>query len=68
MSDPLWPVMKPRNGDEDAVREMNAKMILYHPALEPTRRKHNHLMHECHEIVQRNFSVAELFRRTLNQK
>lgn len=63
LSDPLWPVVKPRNGEADAIQEMNAKMVCFHPALERTRRADNKLLHAAHAVVQNDFSVAELFRR-----
>jgi len=67
MSDPLWPVMKPRNGSADAIEEMNARMMLFHPALETTRRKNHKVMHDAHDVVQKDVSVSELFRRIISQ-
>jgi hypothetical protein len=65
--DPLWPVMKPRNGDAEAVQEMNAKMVLFHPVLTQTRKDDHKLMHVSHKIVQRDVSITELFRRIISQ-
>lgn len=65
--DYLWPVMKPRNGSAEAIEEMNAKMVLFHPALDSTRRENHQVMHDAHDVVQADVSVSELFRRVLSQ-
>ena len=66
-NDQTWTVVKPRNGSARAIEEMNAKLMAFHPALHETRRDHHQVLHDAHNVLQEDFSVAELFRRTLSQ-
>jgi hypothetical protein len=65
--DHYWTVAKPRNGSARAIEEMNAKMMAFHPALHATRREDHQVLHDAHNVLQEDFSISELFRRTLSQ-
>ena len=64
-SDPLWPVVKPRSADAGAIEEMNAKMLAFHPALEDTRRADHTVAHYAKAVMERDTSIAELFRQII---
>lgn len=66
LPDPLWPVMKPRCGNADAIEEMNARMLAFHPALDATRKADHQIVHYAKAVMERDTSVAELFRRIIS--
>jgi hypothetical protein len=67
MSDYLEPVMKPRNGEPSAIEEMNARMMLFHPAMREVVREDQELRNAMHKIVSRDVSVGELFRSIISR-
>lgn len=66
-SDQYWLVVKPRNGSQEAVEEMNAKMMAFHPALHEVRRADHKVLHDARDVLQKDYSVSELFRRIISQ-
>lgn len=49
--DEVWTVAKPRNGSHDAVQEMNAKMMAWHPALERTRDDDHSVLRDAYDVL-----------------
>lgn len=66
MSDPYWPVMKPRSGEPNAIEEMNARMIAFHPSLHQVRRDTPKLLQDARDVMDKDVSVADLFRRIIS--
>lgn len=61
MDDYYSTVFKPRDGSAEAIAEMNAKMMIWHPALSDVRRNDRKVMYDAKEVLEGNYSIANMF-------
>lgn len=65
--DYIWSVVKPISGHPGHIMEMNAKLAIYDPSIFKEIRDNLDLVKNCHDIVSRDVSIAELFRNTISK-